>query len=54
MSVLSLDDIYTLCHDAIVSSGASEKQAAAVALEIMDAEAEGMVVRRGIKCSSEC
>ncbi len=42
MPVLSLDDIHTLCHDAIVSSGASEKQAAAVALEIMDAEAEGI------------
>lgn len=42
MPVLSLDDIQTLCHDAIVSSGASDQQAAAVALEIMDAEAEGI------------
>ncbi|MBT3427858.1 MAG: Ldh family oxidoreductase [Gammaproteobacteria bacterium] len=42
MPVLSLDEIRSLCHQAVASVGASEQQAAAVALEIMDAEAEGI------------
>ncbi len=42
MPVLSLDEIRSLCHEAVTSAGASQQQADAVALEIMDAEAEGI------------
>ena len=42
MPVLSLDQIESLCFDALKRAGASDEQAAIVAEEIMDAEAEGI------------
>ena len=45
MPVLTLDQIESLCADALRRAGASDEQAAIVAEEIMDAEAEGIRVR---------
>jgi hypothetical protein len=42
MPVLTLDQIESLCFDALKRAGASDEQAAIVAEEIMDAEAEGI------------
>jgi (2R)-3-sulfolactate dehydrogenase (NADP+) len=42
MPVLTLDQIESLCADALKRAGASDEQAAIVAEEIMDAEAEGI------------
>ena len=42
MPVLTLDQIESLCFDALTRAGASNEQAAIVAEEIMDAEAEGI------------
>ena len=42
MPVLQLKEIQTLCFDALTRAGASYDQASAVALELMDAEAEGI------------
>ena len=42
MPVLTLDQIESLCADALTRAGASDEQAAIVAEEIMDAEAEGI------------
>ena len=42
MPVLRLDAIQTLCFEALTRAGASFDQASAVALEVMDAEAEGI------------
>ncbi len=42
MPVLQLQEIQSLCFDALTRTGASQKQAAAAALELMDAEAEGI------------
>jgi len=42
MPTLTLDEIETLCFDALRRVGASEQQAYAAALELRDAEAEGI------------
>ena len=42
MPILTLDQIDALCADALRGAGASDEQAAIVAEEIMDAEAEGI------------
>ena len=42
MPVLQLKAIETLCFEALTRAGASFDQASAVALELMDAEAEGI------------
>ena len=42
MPVLTLDQIESLCADALRRAGASDEQAAIVAEEIMDAEAMGI------------
>jgi (2R)-3-sulfolactate dehydrogenase (NADP+) len=42
MPVLTLDQIESLCANALKRAGASDEQAAIVAEEIMDAEAEGI------------
>ena len=42
MPVLQLAAIETLCFEALTRAGASFDQASAVALELMDAEAEGI------------
>ena len=42
MPVLQLAAIETLCFEALTRAGASVYQASAVALELMDAEAEGI------------
>ena len=42
MPVLRLEEIQTLCFDALTRVGASQDQASAAALELMDAEAEGI------------
>ncbi len=42
MPTLSLKQIETLCRDALLTAGASETQAAIVAEEVTDAEAEGI------------
>ena len=42
MPVLTLDQIESLCADALKRAGASDEQAAIVAEELMDAEAEGI------------
>nr|WP_315981611.1 Ldh family oxidoreductase [Aliamphritea spongicola] len=42
MPVLSLEEIRQLSYDALRRCGANEKHATAVALELMDAEAEGI------------
>ena len=42
MPVLSLKEIESLCFDALKRAGASDEQAAIVAEEIADAEAEGI------------
>ena len=42
MPVLTLDQIESLCADALKRAGASDEQAAIVAEEIMDAEAVGI------------
>ena len=42
MPVLTLDQIESLCVDALKLAGASDDQAAIFAEEIMDAEAEGI------------
>lgn len=42
MPQMSLEQIETLCYDALKCAGASDAQAAIVAEEIMDAEAEGI------------
>ena len=42
MPVLSLKEIESLCSDALKRAGASDAQAAIVAEEIADAEAEGI------------
>ena len=42
MPVLTLDQIESLCFDALKRAGASDEQATIVAEEIMDAEAEGI------------
>lgn len=42
MPILTLQQIETLCYDALRRCGASEPQARAAALELMDAEAEGI------------
>ena len=42
MPILTLDQIDALCADALRRAGASDEQAAIVAEEIMDAEAEGI------------
>ena len=42
MPQMSLEQIETLCYDALKRAGASDAQAAIVAEEIMDAEAEGI------------
>ena len=42
MPVLTLDQIESLCADALKRAGASDEQAAIVAEEFRDAEAEGI------------
>ena len=42
MPTLSLTAIETLCRESLLAVGASEEQAAIVAEEIADAEAEGI------------
>ena len=42
MPILSLTEIESLCSDALKRAGASDEQAAIVAEEIADAEAEGI------------
>ena len=42
MPVLSLQAIETLCQESLLAVGASEEQAAIVAAEIAEAEAEGI------------
>ncbi|MFT5708107.1 MAG: (2R)-3-sulfolactate dehydrogenase (NADP+) [Oceanospirillaceae bacterium] len=42
MAVLTLEQIQQLCFDALVRCGANQQHASAVALELMDAEAEGI------------
>ena len=42
MTKLTLQEIKTLCYDRLRDCGASEQQAEVVALEVMDAEAEGI------------
>lgn len=41
-TILTLQQIYDLCYSALRNCGASERQAGAAALELMDAEAEGI------------
>lgn len=42
MPTLTLTEIHDLCYQSLRNCGASERQATAVALELMDAEAEGI------------